>query len=195
MEVSRLLDPRRDPRPDRIQVHVGHRGHQRFFAEQRARVEALLEEVPPAVVLQVHLDLGLGAYPEVSLKEARRLATSNRALTKGGFDPRHEGGRATTFAEANDEYLRWKWFPAPVAGNRLSNQRYKWDCTMRKHVLPRIGSVPVAEVTTRQAAAIASAMIDTPSAKFALSCIERVCQWAIDSGHREKANPASGPKR
>ena len=47
-----------------------------------------------------------------------------------------------TFAEANDEYLRWKRFLAPVAGNRLSNQRYKWDFTMRKHVLPRIGSVP-----------------------------------------------------
>ena len=39
-------------------------------------------------------------------------------------------------------------------------------------------------------------MIDTPTAaKFALSCIECVCQWAIDSGHREMANPASGPKR
>ena len=67
---------------------------------------------------------------------------------------------------------------------------------MHRHVLPRIGAVPVADVTVRQAAAIASAMIDTPSAaKFALSCIERVCQWAIDSGHREMANPASGPKR
>ncbi|MCY3624152.1 MAG: integrase arm-type DNA-binding domain-containing protein [Gammaproteobacteria bacterium] len=142
------------------------------------------------------LDLGLGAYPDVTLKEARRIATSNRALAKGGFDPRHGTGGALTFAEANDEYLRWKRFPAPVANNRLSNQRYRWDYTMRKHVLPRIGTVPVAEVTVGQAAAIASAMIDTPSAaKFALSCIERVCQWAIDSGHREMANPASGPKR
>ena len=142
------------------------------------------------------LDLGLGAYPEVTLKEARRIATNNRALARGGFDPRHGTGGALTFAEANDEYLRWKRFPPPVANNRLSNQRYRWDYTMRKHVLPRIGTVPVAEVTVGQAAAIASAMIDTPSAaKFALSCIERVCQWAIDSGHREMANPASGPKR
>ena len=142
------------------------------------------------------LDLGLGAYPEVSLKEARRIATNNRALAKGGFDPRHRNRDVLTFAKANDEYLRWKRFPPPVAGNRLSNQRYKWDYTMRKHVLPRIGTVPVAEVTTQQAAEIASAMIETPSAaKFALSCIERVSQWAIDSGHREMANPASGPKR
>ena len=67
---------------------------------------------------------------------------------------------------------------------------------MRRHVLPRIGAVPVADVTVRQAAAIASAMIETPwAAKFALSCIERVCHWAIDNGHREMANPASGPKR
>ena len=142
------------------------------------------------------LDLGVGAYPAVSLKEARRVATNNRALAKGGFDPRHQDGVGLTFAKANNEYLRWKRFAPPVAGNRLSNQRYKWAYTMRKHVLPRIGTVPVAEVTTQQAAAIASAMIETPSAaKFALSCIERVCQWAIDSGHREKANPASGPKR
>ncbi len=142
------------------------------------------------------LDLGLGGYPEVSLKEARRIATNNRALAKGGVDPRHPNGVALSFAKANNEYLRWKRFPPPVAGNRLSNQRYKWDYTMSKHVLPRIGSVPVAEVTVQQAAAIASAMIETPSAaKFALSCVERVCQWAIDSGHREMANPASGPKR
>ena len=142
------------------------------------------------------LDLGLGAYPALPLKEARRVATSNRALAKGGFDPRYQDGDGLTFAKANEEYLRWKRFPEPVAGNRLSNQRYKWDYTMRKHVLPRIGALPVAEVTTQQAAAIASAMIDTPSAaKFALLCIERVCQWAIDSGHREMANPASGPKR
>ena len=142
------------------------------------------------------LDLGLGAYPDVTLKEARRIATNNRALAKGGFDPRHRNGGALTFAEANDEYLRWKRFPPPRADNRLSNQRYRWDYTMRKHVLPRIGAVPVAEVTVQQAASIASTMIETPSAaKFALSCIERVCQWAIDSGHREMANPASGPKR
>ena len=142
------------------------------------------------------LDLGLGGYPDVTLKEARRIATNNRALAKGGFDPRHGTGGALTFAEANDEYLRWKRFPPPVANNRLSNQRYRWDYTMRKHVLPRIGTVPVAEVTVGQAATVASAMIDTPSAaKFALSCIERVCQWAIDSGQREMANPASGPKR
>lgn len=135
-------------------------------------------------------------YREVSLKEARRIATGNRVLAKGGFDPRHRDGDALTFAKANDEYLRWERVLPPVADNRLSKQRYKWDYTMRRHVLPRIGTVPVAEVTPRQAAAIASAMIETPSAaKFALSCVERVCRWTIDSGHREMANPASGPKR
>ena len=142
------------------------------------------------------LDLGLGAYPGVSLKDARRVATSNRALARGGVDPRRGANGAITFAEANDEYLRWKRFPPPRSDNRVSNQRYRWDYTMRRHVLPRIGAVPVAEVTVRQASAMASAMIDTPSAaKFALSCVERVCGWAIDNGHREAANPASGPKR
>ncbi|MCE2460622.1 MAG: DUF4102 domain-containing protein [Pseudomonadales bacterium] len=80
----------------------------------------------------------MGAYPDVSLEEARRIATGNRALAKGGFDPQHRDGDALTFAKANEGYLRWKRFPPRVAGNRLSNQRYKWHYTMRKHVQPRI---------------------------------------------------------
>ena len=35
------------------------------------------------------LGLGLGAYPEVSLKEARCVAMNNPALAKGDIDPRH----------------------------------------------------------------------------------------------------------
>ena len=45
------------------------------------------------------------------LKQTRRIATNNRALAKGGFDPRHGNGVALTFAQANDEYPRWKRFP------------------------------------------------------------------------------------
>ena len=138
---------------------------------------------------------GRGLYLMVQ-KRGTRSWTQVLRVDGRRLDPRQGNGDALTFAEANDEYLRWKRFPPPRADNRQSNQRYRWDYTMRRHVLPRIGAVPVVDVTVRQTAAIASAMIETHSAgKFALSCIERVCQWAIDSGHREMANPASGPKR
>lgn len=67
---------------------------------------------------------------------------------------------------------------------------------MANHVLPAIGEVAVAELTTVEVAKIASALVSTPSAaKFAMSYIERVCGWAIDNGHREAANPATGPNR
>jgi len=142
------------------------------------------------------LDLGLGRFPDVSLKEARRVAVRNRALAKAGVDPRHSTEERMSFATANGEYLRWRRFPEPQAGGTRSNQRYKWDRAMANHVLPAIGEVAVAELSTQEVARIASALVATPSAaKFALSCIERVCGWAIDSGHREAANPASGPNR
>lgn len=142
------------------------------------------------------LDLGVGRYPDVSLKEARRVAVRNRALAKAGVDPRHSTEERMSFATANREYLRWRRFPDPEAGLTRSNQRYKWDRAMANHVLPVIGEVGVAELTTVEVARIASALVSTPSAaKFAMSCIERVCGWAIDSGHREAANPATGPQR
>ena len=52
------------------------------------------------------LDNGLGANPEESLKEARRVATNNQTLANGGFDQRYAEGDGLTFAKANDEYLR-----------------------------------------------------------------------------------------
>ncbi len=142
------------------------------------------------------LDLGLGRFPDVSLKEARRVAVRNRALAKAGVDPRRSTEERMSFATANGEYLRWRRFPEAEAGSTRSNQRYKWDRAMANHVLPAIGDVAVAELSTQEVAKIASALVSTPSAaKFAMSCIERVCGWAIDSGHREAANPASGPNR
>ena len=51
--VPALRQPRRDPRPHRVQIHVRHRRLHRRIAQQRPRVEALLEEVPRAAVLPV----------------------------------------------------------------------------------------------------------------------------------------------
>ena len=92
------------------------------------------------------LDLGLGRFPDVSLREARRVAEENRALAKAGVDPRHSRETEMSFATANDEYLRWRRFPEPGAAGTRSNQRYKWDRAMANHVLPRIGEIPVAEL-------------------------------------------------
>ena len=68
--------------------------------------------------------------------------TNNGALARGGVDLRQGNGAALTFAKANDECLRWKRFPPPRADNRQSNEHYRSDYTMRKHVLPQIGAVP-----------------------------------------------------
>ena len=51
--VPDILDPSRQLCPHRAEVDVRHGGDQRLLGQQRARVEALLEEVAGAVVLEV----------------------------------------------------------------------------------------------------------------------------------------------
>ncbi|MDE0375339.1 MAG: Arm DNA-binding domain-containing protein [bacterium] len=48
-------------------------------------------------------NIGLGAYPIVTLAEARQKAVANRRTIEAGLDPR--GSRVPTFADATEEVL------------------------------------------------------------------------------------------
>ncbi|WP_338213284.1 Arm DNA-binding domain-containing protein, partial [Halopseudomonas aestusnigri] len=65
-------------------------------------------------------DMGLGAYPEVTLAEARDLATDARKLAKTGTDPIEERQRLREAAEAAQR-LR---IPANVTGHSGDRDRF-----------------------------------------------------------------------
>ena len=91
-------------------------------------------------------ELGLGGYPLVSLKEAREKAFANRKLARDGGDPLSEKRRAEsmpTFAEAARR-LRDQLSP----GWRSPYHARLWLASMKRHVFPRIGEMPVSEVTS-----------------------------------------------
>ena len=85
-------------------------------------------------------DMGLGAYPAVSLAQARRRAVENRAAVADGRDPLSERRRSSvpTFLEAAHAVHaanRPRW--------RNVSHASSWIQTLERHAFPLIGNIPV----------------------------------------------------
>ena len=92
-------------------------------------------------------NIGLGAYPLVTLAEAREMALANRRAILQGRDPRSarasSDGGIPTFREALErviEIRRTTWKP----GGRSEQQ---WRSEFGNYILPRIGDKRISAVT------------------------------------------------
>ena len=94
-------------------------------------------------------EMGLGAYPDVSLKEAREAATHNRALVRQGLDPIKERERLRREAARNIHMLTdialdaFESRKAELKGDGIAGS---WFSPLKLHILPRLGKVPVADI-------------------------------------------------
>ena len=92
------------------------------------------------------IERGLGAFPLVTLEGARAKAGEIRRAAEEGVDLRVEQRArelgVTTFRQMFDISFAQRQ-------KQLSNAKHlkQWSSTMEAYVLPRIGSVPVANVT------------------------------------------------
>ena len=92
-------------------------------------------------------EIGLGSVALVSLAEAREKALANRKLAREGGDPLAEKRRAEgvpSFAEAHRACGRNRSKPA---GEGRTHGR-EWILTFERYAFPRIGKMPVSEVTS-----------------------------------------------
>lgn len=144
--------------------------------------------------------VGLGAYPSVGLKDARAAAEATRVGLRKGVDPAAEkrAKRAArkapvpetvTFADTAKAWLdanREHWAPSNLV---------KIEANMANDILPRIGSVPIGEVTWRDhikpviVAIEERGAIDT--ARRALQRIGAVFKFAMADDIVD-SNPATG---
>ncbi|MXW03563.1 MAG: DUF4102 domain-containing protein [Gemmatimonadetes bacterium] len=90
------------------------------------------------------VDIGLGAYPAVTLAAAREKAFENRAMIAGGKDPRSikRRKRIPTFQEAarkTHEGLKASWTSEPHAK--------RWMQALDLHAMPKLGDLPVDQIT------------------------------------------------
>lgn len=94
-------------------------------------------------------EMGLGAYPDVSLKEARGAADAARAVVCKGQDPIKERERARRAAARNIHMLAdiaLDAFESRKAQLKGDGKAGRWYSPLELHVLPKLGKVPVADI-------------------------------------------------
>ena len=125
------------------------------------------------------VELGLGGFPLVSLKEAREKAFANRKLAREGGDPLSEKRRTEstpTFAEATYQVynqLRPGW--------RSPQHAQLWLSSLERYALPRIGGMPISEVTSADVVGILAPIWHetAATARKLRQRIRAVMEWAV----------------
>lgn len=131
-------------------------------------------------------DIGLGRYPEVSLKEARERAADHRKTARDGLDPVAEKRRAKnvtpTFKEAAE-----RAYAERKAGFRNEKHSWQWLNTLKAYVFPHFGSLPVDQVTVPIVVrALKPIWNEKPeTARRVLQRIGTVIAWSVAHGYRE----------
>ncbi len=133
-------------------------------------------------------------FPHVGLEDARRKADALRRAAKEGRDAQTEERRqreraGTTFREAFETYFA-------VRRQQLANTKHiqQWQNTMRDYVLPRIGRLPVAVVTSADVLNVLEPIwfVKPETASRVLQRTRAVFDSAILRGLRERTNPCIG---
>ena len=144
-------------------------------------------------------DFGLGSVALVSLAEAREKARANRKLAREGGDPLAAKRRAKgmpSFAEATERVVEQK-----RAGWRNPRQAHDWMASLRRYAFPRIGGVPVSEVTTGDVIEILTPIwhVKATTARCVRQRIRTVLEWAVAMELRtdnpcDRLGPVLGPQ-
>lgn len=146
--------------------------------------------------------MGLGAYPQVSLAEARELASSARGLKHSGTDPidareataearkaqQSIGGPLTVaFRDVASDYIE-----AHRPGWKNAKHASQWANTLATYAYPLIGDLPPADVTTDHVSRVLRVIWNTKpeTASRVRNRIELVLDAAKARGLREGENPA-----
>ena len=144
-------------------------------------------------------ELGLGSVALVPLAEAREKARVNRKLAREGGDPLAEKRRTQgipTFAAAASRVLEQK-----RDGWRGRRHHREWMASMRRYAFPRIGKMPVSEVTSADLLEILTPIWHrkASSARRVRQRLRVVLEWAVAMEYRldnpcDRIGPVLGPQ-
>jgi len=143
-------------------------------------------------------ELGLGAYPDVPLGQARERAREAKEMVWHGSDP-IEAKRAAqaalrtaqrsglSFADAVERYLETR-----LAEFRNEKHKKQWQSTLDDYASPVLGELLVSEIDVADIPRTLEPIwtTKTETASRLRGRIENVLAWATVSGHRQGDNPA-----
>ncbi len=134
-------------------------------------------------------DLGLGAYPDVSLAMARQRVTEARQLIAEGDDPisKRQQANPKTFKGAALELIESK-----RPGWKNAKHAAQWTSTLETYVFPKFGQVQVSKVETADVIGALTPIwsVKPETANRVRQRIEAVIDYASALGVRSGDNPA-----
>jgi integrase len=140
-------------------------------------------------------DMGLGAFPAVSLAGARERAAAHRKQRTEGIDPlaakvaRQQAMRLTgrTFRQVAEDLVQSK-----QAGWRNASHRQQWSYTLATYAYPILGDAPVESINTAMVMQVLTPIwtTRTETANRLRGRIEAVLDAAKVHGYRDGENPA-----
>lgn len=143
-------------------------------------------------------ELGLGAYPDVSLAQAREAARAARLKIRVGIDPiaEREAARRAIIADQN-KHITFDECAAAVVKvkqSEASNPKHaaQWANTLTTYASPVLGKLAIDDI---ELAHIVQALepywgTKTETMTRVRQRIEAVLSWAIARGYRKGDNPA-----
>jgi len=148
-------------------------------------------------VTKKRLNMGLGAYPEISLSQARKMTIEARELIATGIDPKEHRDQVRQEQRAATEHTLEKvaeaWFNLKKENVTVAYAEDIWR-SLTLHVLPDIGQTPIAKITAPKVIDLLRPL----ETKGSLETVKRVSQrlneimtYAVNSDLIH-ANPLSG---
>jgi len=142
--------------------------------------------------------MGLGAYPDVTLAQARKAAEKYREVLKSGRDPiehrdaEEAAKNATveavpTFTQAAAAFIR-----AHRRGWANSKHARQWVSTLKCYARPVLGSLPVDQIGTEDVLKVLTPIwtTKTETAKRVQGRVENILDFAAARKWRDQSNPA-----
>ena len=143
-------------------------------------------------------EIGMGAFPDVTLSAARDRARDGRDLIRKGIDPVENRKaitsaliacqkRSLTFSEAMERFLVGK-----LVEFENEKHRKQWRSTLDKYAVPAVGTMQVSDICVPDVQRILEPiwLTKNETASRLRARAEAVLAWAAVAGHREGENPA-----
>lgn len=144
-------------------------------------------------------NIGIGTYPNMSLAQARDIRKDFLALIEQGIDPkthREEEQQRKQDASSNTfQAVATHWFDIKRTKIKANSADKIWR-SLEKDVFPRIGKLPVDQITAPKAIKVLSAIIGRDSYEIARKVARRmnnVMTFAVNTGLVHH-NPLAGIK-
>lgn len=143
-------------------------------------------------------DMGLGAFPDVPLAEARDRARKAKEQVRGGVDPIEHARAARSLLAANRaaaltfSQCAQKYIESQEAGWRNAKHADQWRNTLKQYAFPTMGQLLVRDVTLSHVLAALEPiwLTKNETASRLRGRIELVLDWAAVRRYRDGDNPA-----